>query len=139
MRRISSDVMEAATKASDTALADKFAQTRHREIAEALAEALGGQKALAKEIGVSQPTIHAWIRKKDGEIKGTNLIKLYQVAQQRGIIDDSAVGPSQIATERIAHAIMDERERCAKIVVSFEHIDGHDKAELAAQILRGKP
>ena len=72
---------------------------KHRDIATALAKKLGGQKALAEMMGVSQPSVHAWIAGK--AIKGDNLLKLYQLANEYEIINTDVIQSHQESGQRI--------------------------------------
>lgn len=57
-------------------------EMNYQHLVRALARKLGGQKLLGEALGVSQPSISDWL--KDAEIKGRNLIALYQLAHRSG-------------------------------------------------------
>ncbi len=56
---------------------------KYKDIAQAIVDKVGSQVKAAEEIGVSQPTVHAWL--KGGEIKGTNLDLLMKAAKRLGV------------------------------------------------------
>ena len=56
---------------------------KYQEIAQAIVDKMGSQVKAAEAIGVSQPTVHAWL--KGGEIKGKNLDLLMEAAKRLGV------------------------------------------------------
>lgn len=59
----------------------------YKKIVQAICDELGGQTHAAEEIGVSQPTVHAWLN--GSVIKSDNLIKIMAAAERLGVVVDA--------------------------------------------------